>query len=140
MTTGQPTWEIWGNATGASTNFESVAQNPASGPGPAGDNGSINSSTSGNEDLYGYPALAATATTVYTVGVKALVKKSDAGVRTIDLRVKSSSSDTAGNYSGLSPGTTYSWLDTYVDRDPNGPTNWTVSTANSAVAGVKVAS
>lgn len=140
MTTGQATWEIWGNATGAVVNWASVAQNPAAGTGPVGDNSSINSSTIGNEDLYSFPALSSAANNIYTVAVKGNGKRSDTGTRTVDLRLKSSGNDGGGSNTGQTPGTTYGWLDSYFDSDPNGSITWTAIAANAATAGPKVAS
>lgn len=139
MTAGS-SWEMWGNATGATVDWVSVNQNPPSGVGPAGDNGTIKSSTSGNEDLYGFPALSGTATTVYAVAVKANVRMTDVGNRTLDLRLKSSGSDSAGSTAGQIPGSTYGWQSSYFDSNPNGSIAWTPTTANAATAGPKVAS
>jgi hypothetical protein len=144
MTTAQASWVIWGNATGATTNWESVATNPPSGSGAAGDNSSVQSSTVGNEDLYGFPALTTTPSNIYTVAVKAHIKRSDTGARTIDLRMKSNTNgtntDSGGSSTGQTPGTSYGWLASYFDTDPDTSAAWTASGANNAKAGVKIAS
>lgn len=139
FTTGQPTWNIWGNCTGATTNWRSVQQNPAAGAGIGGDTSSILSSTVSQEDLYGFPALSTSPANVYAVAVKANSKKSDTGARTADVRLKSSSTDSAGSTSGFALATGYSWLDSYFDTDPNTSGAWSSTTVNAAVAGVKVA-
>lgn len=143
MTTAQPTWLMWGVCTGATTNRASVAQNPAAGTKTtdgAGDSSTITSSTVGNEDLYSFPALTTTANNVYAVAVKANLKRSDTGARTVDIRLKSNVTDSAGSTAGTSPGTSYTWVGSYFDTDPNGPTAWTASGANAATAGPKIAS
>lgn len=138
MTTGQASWEIWGYATGASTNWESVVTNPASGIGPSADTSTITSSTVNNEDLYGFPALTTAATTVHSVAVKANAKQTGTGARTITLRVKSNLTDSAGTNTGAAPGNSYGWISSYFDQDPNGPANWTGSAVNAATSGPKV--
>jgi hypothetical protein len=138
MTTGQPSWEIWGLATGAATNWESVAANPAAGTGPSADTSTITSSTVGNEDLYGFPALTTSPTTVSTVAVKANAKLTGAGARTITLQTKSNTTDSAGSNAGAAPFNTYGWVTSYFDADPNGPTAWTGTAVNAAKSGPKV--
>lgn len=135
VTTTQPSWVIYGSCTGAATNWSSEDDNP-----PPGDSSSISSSTVSNEDLYGFPSLPAAVTDVYTVAVKGNVKKSDSGARTIDLRLKSGATDSAGTSAGQTPATSYTWLETFFDEDPNTSAVWVVSDANSATAGPKVAS
>ena len=140
MTVNQPTWLIWGDATGAATNWESVASDPADGAGPAGDASSISSAAPGDEDLYHFPNLSTIATAIYCVGVKVNVKRSDTGDRTIDCRLKSGATDSAGSNPGQVPGTSYEWLDSYFETDPNTSMAWTASGVNFAQAGPKIAS
>lgn len=135
MTAGQNSWSLWGNCTGAATNWESVDVDPA-----VGDISSISSSTSGNEDLYGFPALPAAITAVYTVAVKGNIKLSSAGSRTVDLRTNSSGTDSAGSNGSQAPGTTYGWLGSFFDTDPNTSTTWTSAAVNAATSGPKVSS
>lgn len=139
MTSNQVNWVIWGNATGTTTNWESVACDPACGSGPARDNSSIQSSTVGQEDLYAFPALTTSADTIYTVAVKANMKRANSGARTVDLRIKSGSTDSGGSNTALTPSTSYSWMTSYFDTDPNTGTGWTSSAVNNAVAGPKIA-
>ena len=139
MTTGVPSWEIWGACTGSTVDYQSVAQNPAGGAGPSADQGTITSSTVNNEDLFGFPALPVAVNTVYGMQVNVLAKKSDAGSRTMDLRVSSSGTDDPGSSAGQAPGTTYGWLQSVFDHDPHGPAAWTTTSANAATAGPKIA-
>lgn len=135
MTVDQTDWLLWGNCTGAATNWESMSQNP-----PSGDISSINADTVNKEDLYAVPALSATSANIYSVGVRGNFKRSDSGARTVDLRLKSSSTDSAGSNSGISAGQSYGTYDTYFDQDPNGPTGWTLTSANAIEIGPKIAS
>lgn len=135
MTTTQPDWNVWGNCVGAATNWEAVDHNPS-----PGDLSGIASSAPGDEDLYGFPSLTTSASNIYTVAVKGNIKRSDTGARTIDLRLKSGSTDSAGSNPSITPGTSYGWIDSYHDLDPNGDVAWTASAANTATAGPKVAS
>jgi hypothetical protein len=135
MTINQNDWLVWGNCSNAATNWESMAENPA-----VGDLSAIDSDTVGNEDLYGVPNLDATTATIYSVGVRGNLKRSDSGARTVDLRLKSGSTDSAGSASGFTVGQNYQGEDTYYDQDPNGSIAWTLTTANAVKIGPKIAS
>lgn len=133
MTGSLASFTVWGNCTGATTNWESVANNPA-----PGDIGSISASTVSDEDLYGFPSLAAGITSVYTVAVKGNIKKSDTGSRTISLRVNSSATDSGGTLTGQAPATTYGWMTSLFDVDPHTSTTWGISAVNAATSGIKI--
>lgn len=137
MTAGQPNWEIWGNTTGSTVNWVSENQNP-----PIGDVSYAYavSSTVANEDLYGYPALSTTPTNIHTVAVKSFVKKSDAGTRTGNMRVKSGSSSSSGSNTSISLGTNFAWIGSFFDTDPATAIAWTASGVNAAASGASVAS
>lgn len=134
VTTGQNSWNIYGNCTGATTNWSAVDQNPA-----AGDPSCI-TATVGVEDLYSFPALQTTSSVVYTLAARAHARKTDTGVRTLDLRVKSGSTDSAGSAAGQTVQTSYAWVSSYFDLDPNGNIAWTGTAANAATSGPKVVS
>lgn len=138
MTTAQPTWMIWGLATGATTNWQTVATNPAAGSSFSADTATITSTTVGNEDLYSFPALTTTPAVVHAMSVKANAKISGTGTRTIDLRCKSSTTDSAGTQSNLTVSSSYLWYSSYFDRDPNGTIAWTKTSVDAAAAGPKV--
>ena len=135
MTTGEPHWQMWGNCTGSAVNWVSENLNPQ-----IGDLSSVTSSTVGNEDLYSFPALSTVPTAIYAASVKGYVRKTDIGSRTVDLRMKSSSSDSAGSNAGQAPATSYQWMGSYFETDPHTSSAWTYSGINAAVSGVKVAS
>jgi hypothetical protein len=132
---GQGSFGIWGNLTGVSVNYFEDSVNP-----PPGDLSYVFASSSGYEDLYSFPALSTNPLNIYTVCVKGNIKKSDTGTRTIDLRMKSMSSDSAGSNGGQTPGTSYQWLDSFFDTDPGTGSAWTTSGLNAATSGVKIAS
>ena len=135
MTYNEPSWMIYGNATGASTNWESENLNP-----PIGDASSITSSTVNNEDLYTFPAIATDITAIYTVGVKANARIGTSGVRTLDLQTKSSSTDSGGSNTGQTLATSYEWYDSYFDADPATSVAWIAAGLNAAWHGPKLAS
>lgn len=137
MTTAQPTWEMWGVCSAATTNWESLATNPAPGIGVT-DTTAITSSTVNNEDLYGFPALTTSPATVYAVSVRTNAKLTGTGSRTITVRVKSNTTDSAGSSAALVPYNTYGWFYSNFDTDPNGSIAWTGANVNSATSGIKV--
>jgi hypothetical protein len=134
-TGGQASWLIYGNLTGVAVDYYEVSVNP-----PPGDISYVFASSSGYEDLYSFPALSTTPLNIYTVAVKGNIKKSDTGARTVNLQCKSSGTDSAGSNSGITPATSYGWLDSFFDTDPNTGSAWTGTGLNSATSGVKVAS
>ena len=78
--------------------------------------------------------------TIYTVGVKGYIKKSDSGARTVSLVMSSSGSSGTGSNSGVTPATSYGWIDSYFDTDPHTSSAWGQTGLNSATSGVEVAS
>jgi hypothetical protein len=137
MTTGQASWIIYGNLTGVSVNFYEDAipsnQNQA-----VGDPSYVFDSSSGHEDLYNFPALSVTPSAIYAVAVKGYCKRSDSGSRTVSLRVKSGATDSGGTATGQSPGTSYGWLDSFFETDPNTSAAWTPGNLNAATSGFKI--
>jgi hypothetical protein len=135
MTAGQPSWEIWGNTTGGTTNWSTLIENPS-----VGDLSYAASSTVNNEDLYTFAPLTTSPTTIHTVALKSVGKKSDAGARTIDLRMNSGGTDSGGSNTGLLPLSSYSMIASYFATDPHTGSAWTSTALNSATAGPKIAS
>jgi len=136
MTTGQATWQIWGNCTGAAVNWASEALNPPLGTAAS----QVHSATVAQEDLYAFPALATTPSAIYGVAVKGFLAKSDSGARTVSLNMKSGSSDSTGSASGQAMSTTNQWQRSFFDVDPGTGAAWTQSGLNAASSGVSVAS
>jgi hypothetical protein len=133
MTVGQPSWVIWGNCTGASTNWSSLNNNPA-----VGNLSYVSSATVGQNDLYSFPALSSTPTAIYTVAIKGNVARTDSGLRTVNMTLKSGSTISNGSNSAITPPTSYSWVDSFFDTDPNTGLAWTSTTLNAATAGPKI--
>jgi hypothetical protein len=131
----QPSWQLWGNCMGAAANWASLANNP-----PIDDIAYVTSSTVNQEDLYSFPALSSAPAAVHAVAVKARVKRSDSGARTVDVRLASAGIDSAGSASGFVPGTSFGWVDSYFPLDPATGIAWTGSGVNGLTAGIKVAS
>jgi len=126
---------IAGNVTASGANWFSVAQNPVQ-----GGLSYVADATVGHEDLYGYPTLSAVPLAIYAVAVKASVAKSDAGAKTLSLRLKSGGTDSAGSAGAMAPGTSYGWLTSLYPTDPATGTAWTAASLNAAQAGVRVES
>lgn len=123
----------WGNVSGQS-NWATVDQNPIDGAFSY-----IFDATVGHEDLYNFPVLSAPPSAIYAVAVKASLAKSDAGAKTASVRLKSGSTDSAGTGgTALAPGTSFGWMTSHYERDPNGNIAWTKTAIDAAQAGVKV--
>ena len=136
MTTGQPSWQIWGNVTGMTTNWSQVG-NVLTNP-PLGDLSYNQANVAGKEDLYTFPALPAASSTVATVAVKSYNRVGTPGVRSVSLQTKSGSTDSSGSGGNQNPATSYNWMVSYFDVDPNGSAPWTVTGVNNATSGIKV--
>ena len=134
MTTGQPDWLLVGNCTASASNYPSVTNNP-----PLGDDSYVTSLTVGNEDLYTFPALSNAISAVYTVAMKAYVRKTDGGARTMSLDMKSGATDGNGSATGLTMSTSYAWITSYFQTDPNTAAPWTATALNAATSGYKIA-
>ena len=130
-----PSTVIAGNVTASGANWFSVAQNPVQ-----GGLSYVADATVGHQDLYGYGTLSAVPLAIYAVAVKASVAKSDAGAKTLSLRLKSGGTDSAGSAGTLAPGTSYGWLTSLYPTDPATGTAWTAAALNAAQAGVRVES
>lgn len=135
MTVGLAGYMMWGNCTSAVSNFVAENLNP-----PLGDSSYVTDSTIGHEDLFTFPNLSITPTTVYTVGMKAYMRLSSSGSRTVDLDMKSSGTDGNGSQTAIIPTTSYAWAFSYFDTDPHTSAQWSGSAVNAATAGYKIAS
>lgn len=135
MTANQNSWQIWGNCTGSTVNWVSVNVEPS-----PGDYSYVSSETVDDEDLYEFPPISITPTAIYTMVVKGNVRVDYTGHRSANLQTKSGGTDSSGSNSGQVPPTTYEWIDSAFDTDPNTGVAWTESGLNAAVSGVSVAS
>lgn len=97
------------------------------------------SGTPGQEDLFNPPAVPGTPTGVHHVSVKAFGYRTDAGARTVDLRIKSGASTYSGSYAGQTPNAlTPSWMTTDFRKDPNGNIAWTKANLDASKFGYKL--
>lgn len=134
MTPGVFTATLWGNISGTGANYY-CSQQPT-----VGNNSYVFDATVGHEDLYAYPPLSTSPSAIYAVAVKASVSKSDAGAKTVSMRMKSGATDSAGSAGALAPGTAYAWLTSLFPTDPATSAAWTLTALNAATSGVKVES
>lgn len=132
---------IWGNVTGITGNTYIVAGGSlaaaVAGP-PLPNQMFVASSIAAQEDLYNFGALTTTPTNIYAVAVKAYAAKSDSGARTVSMRTKSGATDSAGSLAGQGVGTSYGWLSSYFELDPNGNIAWTAAGLNAAASGLRI--
>jgi hypothetical protein len=136
MTTGQATWEIFGNVTGVSSaNFSALNVNP-----PLGDRSFTTSSTALHEDLFGVNAPGSTPQVIYDVAVAVNLAKTDAGSRTIDVRMASGASASSGSAPGQSPAVTYQWAVSNFALDPDTGDGWAPANLVSSKIGYRIAS
>ncbi len=134
MTSGQTSWMIYGNLTGMAVNWPEVSLAP-----PVGDASYVLSSFVSDEDLFTVPSVG-TPDFVYMVAVKSNMRKSDTGVRTIDLQLKSGGTTDSGDTAGQSPGNSYGWLASYYPQDPDTSMDWDAAGVNASTVGYKIAS
>jgi hypothetical protein len=134
MTSGQPSFLFWGNLTSISgNNWYEVSQQA-----PPGALSYVFDATVGHEDLYNFGALSVIPAHVYAVAVKAYCERSDSGAKTVSMRMKSSATDSGGTATGQTPGTTFGWLTSLFETDPNGSVAWTGAALNAATSGFHV--
>jgi len=126
---------IWGNGTITGNNWYATSQNP-----PQGNLSYVFDAVVGHEDLYNYPNLTAPSTLIYAVAMKGNVSKSDAGAKTMSLRIKSGAVDSGGSASSLAPGTSYTWMTSYFNADPANGLPWTTGGVNASQGGIRVES
>lgn len=136
MTSGQPSWTLWGNLTGMTQGWGVLREVPAS---PTYNY--VADSNAGDEDLYG-PAAMVTPTTVaqiYTSKVRALVSITGGGNRSISLRMKASGVEGTGSAGAfaLSSGSPV-YQDSFFDTNPATGLPWTQTQLNAALAGFKI--
>jgi len=132
---GGATVVVYGNITlSPPVNYYEVASQPVQGM-----QSYVFDSVVGHEDLYAFPVLSAPPSAIYAVAVKANLSKSDAGAKTASVRLKSGATDSAGSGgTALAPGTSFGWMTSHYERDPNGNIAWTKTALDAAQAGVKV--
>jgi hypothetical protein len=92
-------------------------------------------STPGDIDLFGFPTLPAGAQNISALDNVLRARKDDAGTRSIATQIHSGATDSTGATIPLS--TSYQYVDTIDETDPNTSAAWTVSNLNAATLGYK---
>lgn len=135
MTAGQFTYLVYGNLTAmaAVNNWFEVSQQP-----PPDVRSYVFSATVGAEDLFNFPPLSTPPAAIYAVTVKAFCAKSDAGARTVSMRMKSGATDSGGSATGQALGTAFQWLNSVFPADPATGTAWTLAGLNSSQSGFRI--
>lgn len=141
MTSGQPSWGLYGNITAAAHNWAQVSD-PYGNNLPLFDNSYNTDGTVNDEDLFNFAALAGTPANIYTACVKAFTRLDSAGAHTVNLVTKSGATSGNGSNTGWSPSpTTYAWIRSFFDNDPNTSAPWASAAAlNAASSGYEIAS
>lgn len=106
-----------------------------------GDTSYVYSATVGQEDLYSFPSLASMGITPASfIGILpfGIVKKSDSGARTIDIRAKSGATD-AQAATNASPSLSYGFLGGFLATDPATSAAWALTAVDALQVGPKVA-
>lgn len=138
MTTGQPSWIIFGNLTGMANNWPQVS-NGFSNYGLGLPSYNLSSTVSA-QDLFGFPSITGAPPTIVTSAVKAFLERSDSGARTMDLQMKSGSTTGNGDNAGFTAGLTFGWAGSFFDADPNTSVTWVLANLNAANPGYQIAS
>jgi hypothetical protein len=105
-----------------------------------GDATYIYSSTVGQEDLYSFSTLASQSyfpQSIVGVVPFAILKKSDAGARTVSVRCKSGATDVAAITDAAVPNS-YAHRSGFLGTDPATSAAWTTTGVNAATVGVKL--
>ena len=100
-----------------------------------GDTTYVESSTPGDKDTYAYGDLASTSGTVYGVQIIPVVKKTDAGARSIKTIARLSGTEVDGPERSLASG--YTYLQDIRETKPGGGA-WSIADVNNAEFGLKV--
>lgn len=102
-----------------------------------GDTTFVYGSTAGLSDLYNIAQLGATPSSIVAVQTRMCSRKSDTGLRTARVQVKSGA--TTSNGTTVTMGTSYSYQGAKVDTvDPNTSAAWTAAAVNALSIGVQV--
>lgn len=97
------------------------------------------SNTPGQEDLFTPETLPGVPTAIHTVQIKAFTLRTDAGPRTMDLRMKSGAVSSSGSLAGQTPPVTSpGWLASNFRLNPDGSVAWTQTTLNNSKFGYKL--
>jgi hypothetical protein len=104
---------------------------------PDDDTTYVQSDTVGQKDLYGFPSLGSTATSIVALGVDINCRKTDATSRTICAVVKSGATEQDGANVAVTD-TYFYQIQNILPTNPNTGTAWTQATVEAAEIGQKV--
>lgn len=138
MTGSVATRVCWGNCTGAGFHSPVVSSVPpmVNNPNNPTLRGYVTDSTAGHQESYAVTDLSSTPTNIAGVKVSGFMQKMDAGARTVNLNVLSSSVSAAG--SAFVPPTTPSYSSSYFDVDPATGVAWTGAGINAMQIGLVI--
>jgi hypothetical protein len=136
-TTGIATVLLWGNVSGTGVNWYEVTPSPTTNPVPVANRSYVTDTVVGHEDIFNIQPLVSAPTNAYAVAIKAFGARSDTGARTVSARLVSGGVDSGST--AVSPATTYVWIPSYFDRDPQGGgIAWTPGNINATTAGYRI--
>ena len=140
MTANQPSIVLYGTCVNATTNWESVNQNPvlATSQYQSGTYNLIEGVTVGTEDLYVFPAPSSSIVQIYSVAMKTNAKLSTAGSRSISLNILSGATNSQGSLGTQALSTSFNWYASYYDTDPNTGSAWLRSNLAAAYGGQSI--
>jgi hypothetical protein len=128
LTTTQPKWVIRGDISSVTAgNFSALNQSVL-----AYDLSYTTSSNALDRDSFTFAPMTSTPAHIYSMAIKCMMTKTDAGARTISLGSISGTSETEGSTPGQSPVANWSWYTTYVSNDPQTGAPWSPSNLNSS--------
>jgi hypothetical protein len=129
-----PSWVIFGIVSGVADDFWSVIdENPA-----AGDLSYLTSDAIGDQDLYIFPELSSTPTTIIAVKIAAVMRRVTGGASEVDLQMVSGGVTGAGSDPGLTPSGGYATIASYFTTDPDTGAAWNASGVNLAKVGYEI--
>lgn len=133
VTQGQPSWMIWGNVVGITDNYPQVDETP-----PVGDRSYNWSATVGHKDVFEFPPLVSTPTTIFFLGLWASLRRTDGGARTVNLIHEVGAVTDPGDAPSQTPATNYGWLGTYFTVDPDTLAAFNASGLNASFSGYEI--
>jgi len=115
-----------------SNHYALVDENPVN-----DDTDYVEDGTIGHKDLWDYPSLSGTGSTINGIQINSMARETDATSMTLNTLIKSGATEDAGTGEVVGS-TTYKVMKRISETDPNTGVAWTVSGVNAAQFGVKV--
>ena len=114
------------------THYALVDENPVN-----DDTDYVEDGTTGHKDLWDYPSLSGTGSTISGIQINTMARETDATNFTLNTLIKSSTTEDAGTGEVIGS-TSYKVMRRISETDPATSAAWTVSGVNAAQFGVKV--